>query len=204
MNQRKSLFTTVLWLMFCLLPLGGVSAKAQQTTQRTITGVVKDANGQPIPGATLYAKETSRGVASGADGSFTIKIKPTEKVLRATFVEMEPREVPLLADEDYYVIVLYEQAQGLDALVVTGYQTISKERTTGSYVIIDQKEVNKKLNPSLFGRLEGSVAGVMGRSSDLQIRGVATLMGDSSPLIVVDDMPFEGSISSINPATIEK
>lgn len=195
--------TWVFKCLFCIL-WGMLSVQAQDSAGHIIKGVVTDVEGRPISGSSILVKGTSRGARSGVNGSFSIKVYSTDKHLVISFIGMESLEVPILSGKEHYAIVLRDAPQRLDEVVVTGYQTISKERTTGSYFIVDKKEINKKLNSSIIGRLEGVIAGVQGRADgDIKIRGLATLMGNSRPLIVVDNMPLEGSLSNINPSTIE-
>lgn len=203
MESKQSPFRRLIYLVLCMI-WGVMSVHAQGTDMRMIRGTITDTEELPIPGASVYAKLTSRGVSSGVDGAFAIEVRSDEKTLTISFIGMERVELRLEAGKSDYSVVMYEAAESLDELVVTGYQTISKERTTGSYFIVDKKEIGKKLNPSITARLEGAIAGVQGRTDgDIKIRGISTLMGNSRPLIVVDNMPIEGSLSSINPAIIE-
>lgn len=181
-------------------------ARAQSGSERrVITGLVIEANGEPIPGATIYAPESSKGAISKVDGSFSIEVPVGEKTLSVTYVGMSTVVLNLKPDKSYYKVTLYEDVAKLDEVVVTGYQTISKERATGSFAIMGKDDISKKLDTSLLKRLEGGIAGLQSRGgSELQIRGVTSLMGSSKPLIVVDGMPLEGDLSSINPSMIER
>lgn len=193
-------------LTISLFALRGGLALAQETATRLVNGVVvEDSTGEPLPGVTVYAPASSTGTTTNPEGRFELRIDIKEKTLRFSFIGMQTYELALKSDKQEYRVALLEEVRKLDEVVVTGYQTISKERTTGSFEIIDKDELSAKINPSLFARMEGTVAGIQGRSEvDLSIRGVATLLGNSHPLIVVDGMPIEGSLSSINPATIAK
>ncbi|MDO5036110.1 MAG: SusC/RagA family TonB-linked outer membrane protein [Porphyromonas sp.] len=173
-------------------------------SERRVSGVLRDEAGLAIPGASVFAPASSRGTATSVDGTFSLSVPATEKKLVITFIGMKTEEVTLVSGKNYYEITLRDDVEALDEVVVTGYQTISKERTTGSFVIITQDDIKKKLDPNILQRLEGTIAGVSGRSYDnMTVRGVATLMGNSRPLLVVDGMPLEGELSLINPATIE-
>lgn len=194
----------ILIMLLCILLGCQLVSEAQEATTRSISGIVKDVDGLPIPGATVYAPLSSAGTATSLEGTFSLRVRTTEEHLLVSYIGMKKAEITLKSDKEYYEITLREETKALDEVVVTGYQTISKERTTGSFYIAGKEELDKKINPSVLGRLEGAVAGMRGRSEeDLSIRGVATLLGNSKPLIVVDGMPIEGSLSNINPATIE-
>lgn len=185
--------------------LTAVASAQSGSERRVITGLVIEANGEPIPGATIYAPESSKGAISKVDGSFSIEVPLSEKTLSVTYVGMSTVVLNLKPDKSYYKVTLYEDVAKLDEFVVTGYQTISKERATGSFAIMGKDDINKKLDTSLLKRLEGGIAGLQSRGgSELQIRGVTSLMGSSKPLIVVDGMPLEGDLSSINPSMIER
>ena len=181
-------------------------AKAQtESGLRVITGLVLETNGEPIPGATIYAPQAAKGAISEVDGSFRIEVPVGEKTLSVSYVGMSTVVLSLKPDKSYYKVTLYEDVAKLDEVVVTGYQTISKERATGSFAIMGKDDISKKLDTSLLKRLEGGVAGLQSRGgSELQIRGITSLMGSSKPLIVVDGMPLEGDLSSINPSMIER
>lgn len=182
-----------------------VASAQSGSERRVITGLVIEANGEPIPGATIYAPESSKGAISKVDGSFSIEVPVGEKTLSVTYVGMSTVVLNLKPDKSYYKVTLYEDVAKLDEVVVTGYQTISKERATGSFAIMGKDDISKKLDTSLLKRLEGGIAGLQSRGgSELQIRGVTSLMGSSKPLIVVDGMPLEGDLSSINPSMIER
>ena len=91
-------------------------------------------------------------------------------------------------------------ATALADVVVTGYQTLSKERATGSYSVISEKSTKGKLETDVLSRIEGLVAGInktSSNSNDVVIRGITTYMGNTKPLYVVDGMPYEG-VFSIN------
>ena len=185
--------------------LTAVASAQSGIERRVITGLVIEANGEPIPGATIYAPESSKGAISKVDGSFSIEVPLSEKTLSVTYVGMSTVVLNLKPDKSYYKVTLYEDVAKLDEVVVTGYQTISKERATGSFAIMGKDDISKKLDTSLLKRLEGGIAGLQSRGgSELQIRGVTSLMGSSKPLIVVDGMPLEGDLSSINPSMIER
>lgn len=201
MNRRlKALLSLLLMLAFVTV------AKAQtESGLRVITGLVLETNGEPIPGATIYAPQAAKGAISEVDGSFRIEVPVGEKTLSVSYVGMSTVVLSLKPDKSYYKVTLYEDVAKLDEVVVTGYQTISKERATGSFAIMGKDDISKKLDTSLLKRLEGGVAGLQSRGGgELQIRGITSLLGNTKPLIVVDGMPLEGDLSSINPSMIER
>lgn len=103
-----------------------VASAQSGSERRVITGLVIEANGEPIPGATIYAPESSKGAISKVDGSFSIEVPLSEKTLSVTYVGMSTVVLNLKPDKSYYKVTLYEDVAKLDEFVVTGYQTISK------------------------------------------------------------------------------
>lgn len=198
--QRIFHLFNILLLMLVALPVYGQT----KTGQRVVTGEVVEQTNEPIVGAVIFAPDSKVGTTTDLDGKYSLTVPASEKQLIISYVGMVSYVVELQATQSHYKVVLQEDHKLLDEVVVTGYQTISKERTTGSYQILDKKSLSKKINPNLFGRLEGTIAGVQGRSAkDLKVRGISTLIGTTQPLVVVDGMPIEGSLDLINPANIE-
>ena len=96
-------------------------------------------------------------------------------------------------------------------IVSTGYQVLPKERLTGSFVKIDNRLLNRRIKPDILERMEGITSGMIfnrgllvAPSSTIEIRGKSTLFSDGSPLIVVDNFPYEGDISNINPNDVQQ
>lgn len=101
-------------------------------------------------------------------------------------------------------MVLESAAESLDEVIVTGYQTISKERTTGSFGVITPRNIETKLQSNLSSVLEGQATGVvLDKDGKIEIRGVSTFNAENEPLVVLDGYPIEGGLESINPENIE-
>lgn len=182
-------------------------AKAGQT----IRGVVKDENGDPIVGASVFFKGTTVGVATDVDGKFTLKTTEAGQLLVASFIGYSNAEVKVMPNQEVYNFDLKPESKMIEEVIVTGYQTISKERATGSFAIISPKDMEGKLQTNVMDRLEGKVAGltqIPGKAP--QIRGISSLRATKTPLYVVDGVPFEGTgntsdanpLDVINPADI--
>lgn len=175
------------------------NAKELPADKKTIKGVVKDASG-PLPGVSVMIKGTLTGISSDIDGRFELKAGP-EDVLVFSFIGMKSKEVAVGTATEL-TVSLEPDAQTLDEVVVTGYQTLSKERATGSFSVVTAKDYGSKLQTSVMDRLEGMVAGLVSYNDKIQIRGVSTVYGNKTPLYVVDGMPYEGSIDAINPSDV--
>lgn len=158
---------------------------------RTIGGIVVDETGEPLPGATVL--EVSKDKASKAmvmvdvNGHFSLNVANDCKAIEARFVGYEPKTVKLTDGVDSYKIQLQPDDVNLSEVVVTGYQTLSKERTTGSFAKIDSKQLESQRITSVSDMLEGHIAGY----TDGRIRGITSMQGVTTPLYVIDGFPVE-------------
>lgn len=197
----------VLTLIMCVcLGAGALWAQVRQ-----VTGVVTSAeDGQPVIGASVLVKGASQGTVTDVDGKFALDNVPASaKMLVVSFVGMKTREVPV---SDRVEVVLESDQQVLDEVLVTvAYGTAKRSSLTGAISSVDQKQIELRPASSVTSALEGSTSGVQinstygapGSSPEIRIRGIGTVNGSSSPLYVVDGVPFSGSIADINPADIE-
>lgn len=176
---------------------------AAPAQKRTVKGIVKDRDGSTLPGVSVLVKGTQTGVATDIDGRFEIKLDDDPNVVLVfSFVGMKPKEVKIGQNKDLNV-VLESSAESLEEVVVTGYQTISKERATGAFGTITSKDIEVKMQPNLSSLLEGQATGVvLNKDGKIEIRGVSTFTAKADPLIVVDGYPIEGDLESINPENI--
>lgn len=174
----------------------------QVATKRLIKGIVRDQQGNSLPGVSILIKDTQSGVATNNAGEFEILVENNpEVILVFSFIGMESKEMKIGHAEQLNV-VLTSEIQGLGEVVVTGYQTISKERTPGSYSVVSPTDMQGKLQMNIMERMEGLVAGLVSYRGDIQIRGISTINGTKTPLYVVDGVPFEGNLDAINPADV--
>ena len=183
------------------------AALPQAKDKRTIQGVVRDMTGQTLPGVSVIIKGTRAGVSTDVDGKFELRIdNDPNVVLQFSFVGMKNKEARV-GQQNNLQITLEADTKALEEVVVTGYQTISKERATGSFDIISKEQLEKPTD-NLMSRLVGSAAGLQlqvdakGQTS-FEIRGQTSLYANASPLVVVDGFPVEGDFKSINPNDVE-
>lgn len=170
--------------------------------KKGISGVITDENGEPIVGANIAVKGTNARTITAQDGSYYLKVQ-TGQVLTVSFVGYVSMELKVSKKTNKYDVALKPDSKLIDEVVVTGYQTISKERATGSFAILTPEKMKGKLQMNVLDRMEGMVAGmrkIPGKNPE--IRGTSTLFGLRTPLYVVDGIPFEGDINAINPADI--
>lgn len=179
--------------------------------QHRFSGIIVSTDGSPIDGATVTLKHGTGSVVSDAQGYFSITIAAVEDTVLVKHVGYADHAVPVHRLDDSPVrIVLQQLAKDLEEVVInTGYYQVPKERATGSFVFVDNKLLNRSVSSNILQRLEGIAPGVQfvnaggTKASDIRVRGLATIESDATPLIVVDNFPYEGDINSINPNDIE-
>lgn len=184
-----------------LITPGTANKNTKKQEAIEITGTVLDDNGESVIGATVFIAETNTGTITDVDGRFRVKAAPGQ-LMCFTFVGMADKTVKVAPGMKNLNITLQPTQTALSEVVVTGYQTISKERATGSFAVVSQKDMKDKLQANLSDRLEGLVAGMVNYGDKVTIRGISTIRGGSAPLYVVDGMPYEGDITAINPADV--
>lgn len=162
----------------------------------TIKGRIVDENGEPVTGATIIIAGTSDGVLSNVDGDFIIQAK-TGSVLEVSFTGKQEIKYSVTREDSSLKLTMKNDIVAVDDVVVTGYQTISKERATGSFGTIDKKNLEKPAT-NLSSRLVGATTGLQASLNEdgsvkfFEIRGLSTLGHDNKPLIVVDGFPISG------------
>lgn len=176
--------------------------------QSRISGRVVSTEGLPLAGATLKIKDQGKVILTDEEGKFSIVFNGSELNLITSFIgykTMENSFILPLADE--LIIRLEREAGMLDEVMIsTGYQTLSKERASGSFVKIDKEQLNRRISTDVLSRLEDMVPGLtLNRkgASQISIRGQSTLYSNAEPLIVIDNFPYEGNLANINPNDVE-
>ena len=210
MKQVK--FKTSLRLMSLLL---GLFLSVGAFAQNSVKGVVKDASGEPIIGATVRVDGQEGGAITDIDGNFTISAAPGAK-LQVSYIGYKTMEV---AASNNMVVTLQDDAQLLSDVVVIGYGSVKKSDATGSVIAIEPDDFNKGNRVTVQDALVGKVAGVNvvsgsgapGSGSTIRVRSGASLSASNDPLIVIDGVPVDNStiegssniIGSLNPEDIE-
>lgn len=207
MNHLHSTLLTALLLLLAL-PLPSAVAEeiaGEQAEGYKVTGLVTDQTDQPLPGVTIIAKEDHKiACYSDVNGAFTLHIPYSHALtLQISYIGMIAQEVTVSPSNPSVKVRLKDDVELLGEVVVTGYQTLSKERATGSFSVIEPKALQEKLDVNLLDRLNGQVAGLVSTDNGLTLRGISTLRGNTRPLIVVNGMPYEGDLSAINPSTVK-
>lgn len=181
-----------------------VTLKNEQKN-RVVSGYVRDSNGEPLIGVTVKDETTGSITITDANGYYHLAIPADAGRMRFSYIGMNDVTYNVgkgTKDVTHHVTMFSDNK--LDEVIVTGYQTISKERATGSYGIINENLLESKLNADLKNLIEGQVAGVvLDKDGNISIRGTGTLIAEVDPLIVVDGYPTEESLSNLNPNNIE-
>ena len=176
--------------------------------EKQVSGVVVDANGEPVIGASIQAKGTTQGTISDYEGKFEMEVSESVKTLVVSFVGMATQEV---AAGKNLKITMTENSEVIQEVVVTGYGTVAKGAYAGSAQAVKAEDIEKKNPSDITKALSGEVAGVQvvtssgqpGTVASIRIRGIGSISANSSPLYVVDGIPLDaGSISSIDPGDI--
>ena len=179
--------------------------------QTKVTGtVVTYEDNEPIIGATIQVVgEQGVGTITDYDGNFTLDVPAGHKTLRITYIGMEPLDVAVSSKP--LRIQLRSDVNTLDEVVVVAYGTQKKTSLTGSIQEVKSEAIELRPTSSVASALEGTVTGVQvnstygqpGNDPSIRIRGVGTVNGSSTPLYILDGVPFGGNISDLNPADIE-
>ncbi len=183
------------------------SSNDNQQKGKKIEGIVKDETGETLIGVSVRAKNAPPGVGvvTNIDGKYSLNIdQPGNTVLIFSYLGYKTKEVPSNGKE-LVDVTLEEDVQMLGEVVVTGYQTISRERSTASYVILDNKELTKNVTINALSALQGKAAGVNTYNDNVVIRGNSTFSDGvgTKPLLVVDGLPTERSLSDYATDDIE-
>lgn len=199
--MRKFLSTIVVLFAFV----------AYATAQKTISGRVTDNNNKPVAGASILVKGTTVGTATNSDGFFDLNVPANAKTLVVTFVNMESQELPM-AGKTSFMVSLQPSTSDLTTVVVTvPYTTIKKKSFTGAENTITAATLQKQQVTSVVNALEGRITGITttngggapGASANVIVRGVGSINAASGPLYVLNGVPYDGSITSLNNDDIE-
>ena len=197
-------------ILIGLLTFSNVFASETGIQQTRISGTVTDAStGEPMPGVNVLLQGTTVGTLTDIDGKYTLTV-PDQKnaILVFSFIGFSTVEVPA-AGKQVMDMALEPELTGLDEVIVIGYGTMKKSDLTGSVVRADIESFREAPNVSVMQSLQGSVAGLnvgqvnsSGEEPELMIRGMSSISGETSPLIVVDNVIYRGNIIDINPNDI--
>ncbi|MFD2552893.1 SusC/RagA family TonB-linked outer membrane protein [Sphingobacterium tabacisoli] len=176
--------------------------------QNRINGVVKNADGAPLAGASIAVKGTSSGTMTDGKGAFSIQAN-TGATLIVRYIGYLEKEVVIRNQENLIVTLALDDE--LDEVVVVAYGTVKRSDFTGSATQIGTKEIDKRPISNVLTALQGAGPGLQtsapsgapGSSPNIRIRGIGSYSASNNALIVVDGAPFDGGMANINPADVE-
>ncbi|NJB35247.1 SusC/RagA family TonB-linked outer membrane protein [Croceivirga sp. JEA036] len=192
--------TTLLLIMFGL---------GTATAQNNVSGTVTDVDGIPLPGVAILVDGTSRGVTTDMDGKYTIAASQGETLV-FTYIGFKDIKRSITAASQNINVTLEEDTQQLEEVVIVGYGTQKKKEVTGAVVGLKSETIAKAPVSDLGESIQGQIAGVNvqaasgrpGANANIQIRGVGSLLGNLTPLYIIDGIPFQGT-PNIPPEQIE-
>lgn len=184
-------------------------AKPHVQEDRTVSGTVHDAYGNPLSGASIMLKNNpSINTSVQSDGKFSIKV-PTNSILVVSYLGYISQEVPVENQETLQILLDEENAE-LEEVVVVGYGTVTRKDLTGSVASVSANQIQDlavpRLDQALLGKIPGvqvmPVSGAPGAEPQIRVRGVGSISAGSTPLYVVDGFPID-NIQTLNPNDIE-
>ena len=198
MKKRLTMFLAALFLT-----MG--TALAQTKVSGT---VLSQEDGQPIIGAAVKVDGTSTGMLTDVNGRFSLAMPAGSKTITVSYLGYESKTVTA---KNGMRVFLKADAKVVDEVVVVAYGTTKKSSFTGSAQNINGEKLELRPITNAAKGLEGNASGVLvstgdgqpGSDPNIRIRGYGSINASSAPLYVVDGIPYDGALSSINPSDIE-
>lgn len=197
-----------LTIAFCLM--SSLGAYAQGQAHLDVSGIVRDAMGEPMVGVTVKVDGTSKACVTDLDGKYTLHDVKQGTALRFSYIGMS--DLVKKANSSKMNVEMQEDSKLLDQVVVIGYGSVKKSDLTGSVATVEMDNLKNTPANSVEGLLQGRAAGLQvvnssqdpGASSTVRIRGGSSLNGSNAPLVVVDGFPLgdAGNLKQINPTDI--
>ena len=178
--------------------------------QKTVTGTVKDATGEPMIGVSILVDGTTIGGITDFDGNFTIKDVPEKAVLKITYIGFKDQKISV-AGKNSFNVTMEEDAASLDEVVVVGYGTMKKKDLTGAVANVKTEDLQKVAGANALAAMQAKVPGVdlqqsgsgeAGAGVKMQMRGNRSLLANNDPLVIVDGVEY-GSTLDIPASDIE-
>jgi TonB-linked SusC/RagA family outer membrane protein len=183
---------------------------ASDMQQLTISGIVSDAKtGEGLPGVSIVVKGTANGVNSDLNGNYSLKVDNSNVTLIFSFIGYIPQEIPVSGRSKINVALALDITT-LEEVIVVGYGTQKRSDITGTVASLPKERLEKAPNLNIAQAIQGSIPGVMiqttsagaAPSQAIMIRGRNSIKASNDPLVVVDGIPYGGSISDISPTDV--
>ena len=177
----------------------------------TVSGNVTDAStGEPVPFASVHLKDTMTGVSTDADGHYSLSV-PSDGVLVFSSIGYKTKEV-IVVSRTRIDLAMESDSQFIDETIVVAYGTATKSSFTGSAAVVNAETIENRVTTNVTSALAGTTPGVQvisssgdpaSNGSSIRIRGIGSMYASNTPLYIVDGMPYDGTISDINPNDVE-
>ena len=176
---------------------------------QTITGTVSDEDGVPLIGVTIQVEGSTSGTVTDIDGNYSLAVEDGQAVLLFSYVGYRRTSVAV-GNQSTIDVVLTADAAQLDEVVVIGYGTQQRSDVTGAVATANLEAFRESPNVSIVQSLQGSVPGLSvgqvdqaGQSPSISVRGRTSINGNQNPFIVLDGIPYSGSLADLNPNDIQ-
>lgn len=202
----------ILWIM--LLPVSFcLHVAGQSGTGFRISGRITDSvSGRPLAGASISYEGKQRYGTTTLDGSFELVLRRLPDTLQVSFAGYKTKSYAIkdTSRARSFELRMSPDARELASVsITTGIQELSKERSTGAFDLVGNEQLNRGVSTDILSRLEGMASSVLfsstaGGSREISIRGLSSLRNTiASPLIILDNFPYEGDLSNINPNDVQ-
>ncbi len=197
------------WLMILAIMLLATNYGYSQSTDPVkVKGKVTDEKGEVLVGVSVLVKGTPKGTSTDTEGNYTIEV-PGNATLVFSYIGFDPQEFKV--NPSGVINVKLSGDKVLDQVVVVGYGTAKKKDLTGGLAVVGKEQLNMVSTPNLMDRLVGQVAGFTittgnaapGAGQTLLIRGENSLQASNNPLIILDGIPYSGSLTDLDPNNVE-
>ena len=205
-SWKWSRLVTLLLLSGGLAPLVPTAAYAQVAGARTVSGKITSDNGEGIPGVTVVVKGTTTGTTTDATGAYTLSVPNDNSILVFSSIGYAKQEIAV-GKRTNLSPSLVPETQALNDVQVVGYGTQKKSQVTGAISSVSDKQLRDVPVANIGQALQGRAAGVNissttnspGQAPVIRIRGNRSYAGSNDPLLVVDGVPYDGSLNDLNP-----
>lgn len=180
--------------------------------QHTVIGkVTDDMTSSPLQNVVVSVQNSNLVTTTDKEGFFTLTIKENTGSLVFSRADFEQKIIPVIypVEKPLQVLLTGKVTEVEGVVLTTGYQKLPKERATGSFSTISNELLGKQVSVNILDRLSASANGVVVNkglsegAGQIMIRGLSTIKGPKSPLIVLDNFPYEGDFNNINPNIVE-
>ncbi|MGG5506519.1 MULTISPECIES: SusC/RagA family TonB-linked outer membrane protein [unclassified Myroides] len=181
-------------------------ALAQQVT---VTGVVRENNGETLPGVSVQVQNTSQGVQTDLNGTYSLTVNKGDR-LQFEYIGFQSQVIQV-NNQTVVDITLLEDTVNLDDIVIVAYGTQKQKAVVGAISQIKSDLLDKQVATSVVSALQGTVSGVNiiqsssqpGESPTVRVRGIGSINASADPLIILDGAPYSGNLNSISADQIE-